>query len=318
MRSAAKTLRAATAVRAAVADRFRHLSSWPDPEGHAAYLGAYQQVLDELWPVPWESRLVQTRFGTTHLLVCGPPDAPPLVAFHGAGLSATSWYPNAAALGRHFRLYAADLVFDRGRGTQTAFVRSSADCAAWAAGLLDALSLRRAAVAGLSQGGWVAASLAAEHPARVSRLALLAPAGTLQRFRAPFWLLFRGAQDLLPKGDPRKQAARVFGMVGLVPDEPFLTQVALGSAHFREQRPPAFPTPLPDEALRGLTMPVLLLLAEREVLYNPAKAMTRARALVPRLSAEVVPGAGHFVAMAAPGHVDQRLLGFLTPAEASP
>jgi pimeloyl-ACP methyl ester carboxylesterase len=184
---------------------------------------AYQRVRDALWPAPYQSVLVPTRFGSSHVLISGPP----LLALPGAGLSATSWYPNVSALAGRFRVYAADLIFDRGRGTQTTPVRGARDCAAWAAELLDAVGVGRCSVVGLSQGGWVAASLASRHPSRVDRLALLAPAGALRRFRAPFWLLFRGAQDLLPRGDPRKRAARVFSMVGLQPPEPYFDQVAL-------------------------------------------------------------------------------------------
>lgn len=303
-------------VKSVITGRLRHLSGWPDPGGRVAYEAAYQQVLEELWPVPFESRLVATEHGSTHVLVSGDPQAPPLVAFHGAGLSATSWYPNVAALTEHHRLYAVDAVFDRGLGTQTAFVRTAEDCAQWAAEVLDGLQLNRTAVAGLSQGGWVAAALATAHPDRVSRLALLAPVGALRRFKLPFWLLFRGAQDLLPAGDPHKRAERVFAMVGLQPEEPFLNLVALGSAHFREQRPPAFPRPLSDEALRRLTMPTLLLVAGKEVLYDVDKALARAHRLIPHLTADTVPGAGHFVAMAAPTDVDQRLVVFLTEAPA--
>jgi pimeloyl-ACP methyl ester carboxylesterase len=297
-----------------ITGRLRHLSDWPDPAGRLAYEDAYQQVLDELWPVPYESRLVTTGYGETHVLVSGDPEAPPLVAFHGAGLSATSWYTNVAALTEHHRIYAVDAVFDRGRGTQTGFVRTAADCAQWATEVLDGLQLDRTTVVGLSQGGWVAAAFATAQPDRGSRLALLAPVGALRRFKLPFWLLFRGAQDLLPAGDPRKRAERVFAMVGLQPEEPFLNLVALGAAHFREQRPPVFPSPLPDDALRRLTMPTLLLLAGKEVLYDIDKALVRAQRLLPDLTVDTVAGAGHFIAMSAPTEVDQRLASFLTQA----
>jgi pimeloyl-ACP methyl ester carboxylesterase len=74
---------------------------------------------------------------------------------------------------------------------------------------------------------------------------------------------------------------------------------------------------LPDEALRALTMPVLLLLAGREVLYDASKAEARARALIPDLQSDVVPDVGHFIAMAAPGRVNERLLSFLDPSARS-
>jgi len=50
------------------------------------------------WPVPYETRFVETVFGPTHIMIYGAPDAPPLVLIHGHGSNATMWYPLASAL----------------------------------------------------------------------------------------------------------------------------------------------------------------------------------------------------------------------------
>jgi pimeloyl-ACP methyl ester carboxylesterase len=186
-----------------ITGRLRHLSDWPDPAGRLAYEDAYQQVLDELWPVPYESRLVTTGYGATHVLVSGDPEAPPLVAFHGAGLSAASWYTNVAALTEHHRIYAVEAVFDRGRGTQTGLVRTATDCAQWATEVLDGLQLDRTAVVGLSQGGWVAAAFATAQPDRGSRLALLAPVGALRWLTMPTLVARRQGGALRHRQGPR-------------------------------------------------------------------------------------------------------------------
>lgn len=46
-------------------------------------------------------------------------------------------------------------------------------------------------------------------------------------------------------------------------------------------------------------------------MYNPGRALKRARLLVPDLEAEVVPDAGHFVSMEQAEIVDRRVLEFL-------
>lgn len=80
------------------------LSGFGSQEGRAAFLAAYDRVLGELWPMPYQSVEVPTRFGPTHAIVSGSPAAPPLLLLHGAGLSATSWYPNIAAYAEPFRV----------------------------------------------------------------------------------------------------------------------------------------------------------------------------------------------------------------------
>jgi hypothetical protein len=47
-----------------------YLSAFKTPEGEASFLAAYDAALKE-WPVPHEEVDVPTRFGTTHVVVCG-------------------------------------------------------------------------------------------------------------------------------------------------------------------------------------------------------------------------------------------------------
>jgi pimeloyl-ACP methyl ester carboxylesterase len=289
----------------------RQLSGFTSHEGRAAFLAAYDRVLAELWPVPYESVELPTRFGPTHAIMTGPPAGPPLLLLHGAGLSATSWYPNIATYADQFRTYALDTIFDSGRSRQTHLVRSRQDCAAWLGDVLDGLGLDQAAIVGLSQGGWAAACAARFLPDRVTRLALLAPVGALARFRLPYSLLFRFPY-LVPKDDGLARTRKVFASMRLLPDEPFLQQVALGSQHFGYQRPPVFPWAFSDHDLGRIGAPTLLLVAGQETLYDPRRALERARRLLPNLvDSDLVPGAGHFVSAARPDLVDTRVLAHL-------
>ena len=302
------------------------LSGFLSEAGRADYLAAYDRVLADLWPVSTESILVESGFGTTHAIASGPMDAPPMMVLHAAGLSATQWYPNIVDFARHFRVYALDSIFDSGRGRQTREMHGRQDCARWLADVLDRLGVDHAPFVGLSQGAWLAASAARFIPDRVTRVALLAPAGTMRPMRLPVLLLLR-LRPFLPKKDPLTETRKTFRMVfggRYMPDERYVAQVALGARHFRYQKPPIFPTVFPDEDLRRIAVPTLLLVAAHEVLYTPGRALQRARALIPELEADIVPDAGHFVSMEQSELVDRRVLEFmgeaghgLEPGEAS-
>jgi pimeloyl-ACP methyl ester carboxylesterase len=277
------------------------------------YSGAYQRTVEALWPVPVEHAYVKTRFGTTHALLSGPRGGSPVVLLHGAGLSATSWHRTVGPLAERFRIIAVDHVFDRGLGRQSVVVGGERDTARWVADVLAGCGLRSASLVGLSQGAWVAAATARYHPELTDRLVLLAPAATIASFRAPFWLLFRGIQHALPAGDPRVRARRTFAMVNAEPEPQLLEQTALGLEHFVEQRPPVLPRRFPDADIRRITAPTSLLVAERELLYEPRAALRRARRLFPNLiRADVVPGAGHLVTLASPDRVNDEILRAVT------
>lgn len=294
-----------------------HLSGFVSEAGRADYLAAYDRVLADLWPVSTESILVETGFGTTHAIASGPTDAPPMMLLHAAGLSAAQWYPNIANFARRFRVYALDSIFDSGRGRQTREMHGREDCARWLGNILDGLGVDHAPFVGLSQGGWLAASAARFIPDRVTRIALLAPAATIRPMRLAVLLLLR-LRPFRPKKEPLAETRKTFRTVfggRYMPDERYVAQVALGARHFRYQKPPVFPTVFPDEDLRRIAVPTLLLVAAHDVVYTPRRALERARLLIPDLEADVVPEAGHFMSMEQAEIVDRRVLEFLGVAK---
>jgi pimeloyl-ACP methyl ester carboxylesterase len=111
---------------------------------------------------------------------------PPLVLLHGLSGSSRWWARNIAPLAQHFEVHTVDLAgFGRSRG---AGPFQLAAAAAQMAGWMEQIGIERAAVAGHSMGGLVAAELAADHPQRVERLVLVAaalPALRLAPFETP-------------------------------------------------------------------------------------------------------------------------------------
>jgi pimeloyl-ACP methyl ester carboxylesterase len=96
---------------------------------------------------------------------------PPLMLLHGGLGDSGLWEEMVPFLADHFRTIRTDLRF---------FGRSTGPAVPWswqddAIGVLDALGVEHAALAGLSLGGRLATEIALAHPERVSALALVAP-----------------------------------------------------------------------------------------------------------------------------------------------
>ena len=149
-----------------------------------------------VWPVPplrntvpareladADSRFVEVDGIEFHYKQAGPDSAPcTIVLLHGFGASSFSWRDTLPSLGGECRV----IAFDRpgfgltGRplpGDRTGANPYSPEAHAdQTVGLMDALGVEQAVLVGHSAGAAVAAQVAARHPARVSALALEAPA----------------------------------------------------------------------------------------------------------------------------------------------
>ena len=129
---------------------------------------------------------------------------PPVLAIHGLGGTKGSFLLTAAALADRFRVVAVDLP---GFGDSDKPIGAAYDAPFFAHAmidLLDALELDRADLIGNSLGGRVALEVALRDPARVGRLALLAPSLAWRRPRrwAPALRLVRpelGLVQLAPR-----------------------------------------------------------------------------------------------------------------------
>ncbi|QIG45650.1 alpha/beta fold hydrolase [Nocardioides anomalus] len=126
-------------------------------------------------------RMLDVPGGRTFVVdVAGPtPDAPCVVLLHALGCTAyLTWFGVLAELSRTHRVIALDQRW-HGRGIKSERFRI-ADCADDAVGVLDALGVASATVAGYSLGGAVAQETWHRHPERVSGLVL---ASTARLFR---------------------------------------------------------------------------------------------------------------------------------------
>jgi pimeloyl-ACP methyl ester carboxylesterase len=293
-------------------------SHYKSPEGEAAYLAAYEAAL-RFWPVPYDEIGVPTRFGRTYVVVSGPKDAPPIVLLHGFFTTLLLWTPNIADLAQGHRVYAIDLMGNRNRSTPDEPIADTDDLVAWLTETLSGLGLDGAYVVGMSFGGWLAINLALAAPERVTKLALISPAASLLPLVRQFTVRVMTSM-LPPKRFWFESLMGWMGVRGGAAGDEFsqrlLDLMWLGGEHI-EMSPETMrvmPTVFSDEELGALSPPVLLLIGEDEVIYDPAKALARARRLVPDLEGGLVPRCGHDISFTQHRIVDTRILEFLEGA----
>lgn len=267
-------------------------------QGKNAVLQAYDKYLSK-WPVQYEEMTVATRWGKTYIIACGDTGLPPMILLHGTSSNLTMWIGEAADYAKHFRIYAVDIPGEPGKSEEKQYPLNSPVYYEWMEDVFDALSLKKAVIAGISLGGWMAVNFSVRYPERVEKLVLLCPSGIgpqrLSFLFKAFPLLFLGDKGL------KKISKMVFGKQPIA-DEAIDYAVLVSKNFYFRTLVPIFS----DEALKKLTMPVLLFAGEDDVLLDSKKTITRMKKLLLHANIHLLPGVGHVLV-----HLKENVLSFL-------
>lgn len=250
-----------------------------------------------------------------HVVVDGPPDAPPMLLVHGSGATAASWSPVLPGLAAAHRVVAVDLPgCGRSLRAPAYDVPAQADRVA---ALLDELGVARPTVVGHSSGGYVATALAERRPDLVGGLVLVstgpAPDAMLPEAAAVRVLMGRPFGPLVwplrTTGMLRRGIRSVTARPVDVPDG-FLAdvrrtryadfrQVMAGYAAYLAERP------VPDR-VAALGVRLLVVFGDADPRWDPASA--RRYAAVPGARLEYLPGVGHVAMLEDPEGLTRLLL----------
>jgi len=278
--------------------------------GRREYLAYYDKISERL-PFPAQSRMVQTRFGATHLSLAGNPAGKPIIVLPGMSIAGLMMIEFFALLARDHLLIAPDLIGQPGRSEDRPMPIADHAYGRWLAELLDALGIASADMASGSFGSSIALDLAAMAPERVGRMALVVPAGLtprlpyLQIFTGLFfsWLVYRQ----LPRRRHLHAISRPLCQSLSENDLDYLDIVIRQTAFWRHR--PAGPFVAAD--LRGYHHPVLLVLAGRDIMFPHRPTRANAHQAL-RIAEEVVlPDSAHMPAPHDMASIHQQIARFM-------
>jgi pimeloyl-ACP methyl ester carboxylesterase len=303
------------------------------PQGYAEYFKWYDATLAAL-NLPYQSHMIDTLHGRTHVLELGDRSKPPMIMLQGFGASAPLWKKQFADFARDYHLFAFDIPGHPGKSEPRVLSLLDTSYIDWLTQATDAVGVARAPVVGVCLGGWIAMQYAAKKPERVDKLVLLSPVGL-----APFKIFVRsGIPLVLNFGRERDDAGRRLLRMAFTPpgsglqfDRDVAKALMIVIKHYDiaaiagidGARPTLqdfskgfrtlgkFVRAEPDTTLRRISAPTLLLVGEHEAIYNPYAALRRARRTIPNLDAEIVAGTGHATIYDKPEVVNPRVLAFL-------
>ncbi|HEX2623528.1 MAG TPA: alpha/beta hydrolase, partial [Phototrophicaceae bacterium] len=189
-----------------------------------------------------------------------------------------------------FYVIAADGTGDTGRSAPNRLNRKTNQHGEWAADVLTALGVTKAHQVGISGGGWLILKLANVAPEKIAS-AVLASSGGLIPFGISMYFKLLPRIIMTPASRRHEVSVKLMTPPDHVPTSDELKMFELIFKFKSERGVPR----LPDEQIRALTAPTMILMGEHEAAFVPQrKLIERGQRLLPHLvRAEVVPGVGH-------------------------
>lgn len=273
------------------------------------YYKAYDKAL-ALWKIPLHELYIQTSHGKAHVIATGHKNAEPVILLHGMNASSTMWYPNIKALSQKYRVYAIDYLLEPGKSQMNAEAKNMREIMNWYNEIFDQLKVGKFSLIGASEGGWLAVNIALHQRSRIRNLILLSPMQTFIWIRPGSKISADITYALAPK---RKHLRSVLKTMSVNVDKiemAYIDQYFIATQKAKNSLFMLQMTPYPDNELKTLNIPVLLLVGDHDII-NKEKSIEQAKKLLPNCETEIIKNAGHFLSIDQSETVNARILEFL-------
>ncbi len=248
----------------------------------------YRRLL-ESWPVEKEELVIETSYGKTFVMVQGDRNNPPLILLHGSSMNSAMWLGDIEAYSRSHCVYTVDLPGEPGLSEAVRYSLTGPVTQEWLHELIQALGSKKVSLLGVSLGGWMALRYATIYPESVSKLSLICPSGIYPQ-KVSFILR---VIPLMFMGDFgfRRINQLIYHKESI--NEQVLAYSRLISESFnpRMETIPVFT----DEELQRLSMPVLYIGGDKDVMLHSSQSGARLRALLPHVKTIILKDTGHVI-----------------------
>ena len=235
---------------------------------------------------PFGQRYVETAFGKTFILTAGQESNPPIVLLHGSCSNSAFWFPEIMALSGNYMVYAVDIIGEAGNSEEYRPDINTDAFALWMKDVLDALGLEKAVIIGNSLGGWTALKFATAFPERVSRLVLIASSG-LAEIRPQF---IDNVAQTRQSNENGSVDSTIIGEND-IPKEVLEFMNLIVESYNPINYLPVYA----DNQLRQLTMPVLFIDGENDVIIDAQQSAQRLSHLVSSAEIHLLGNCGHVI-----------------------
>ena len=260
------------------------------------------------FPVPYEAQMIPTEYGKVHVLEAGDGKNPKLVMFHAASVGSVSWLKNVEELSREYHIYLIDTLGEGSRSeldSVDCYPQNSEEVAALYKEVFDKLNIKNANLAGASYGGFIALNFAYHCPEYINKIVLI------------------GSMGIAPS------VPKVIAKLTLYSFFPYrmlrnhMTKWAFGSGEGLENAKEYFaavldgvlgryyaPATLPQDMLKKIKAPVLLMLGSRDCLVGDPQKAVEYTSYMESIQTEIFES-GHLINMEKSDKVNKSIIKFV-------
>lgn len=262
-------------------------------EGEQTLMELYDRQVKSLG-IPCRDIFVNTRFGKTHILEVGNPEAPPMLLFHGGNSTAPYSLKQNLHLIKDYRIYAPDTIGHPGKSDQKVLSSNTLEYGEWAADVIEALGVEKIICMGESFGGGILAKLFCVAPEKVSKAILLVPAGIYNASKSKLIFSMGLPMMMYLATKSEKWFEKAFLPMATKGEgmDPYTLEMIRTSFHHVKVNP-NMPSNIKKEQVKEPSVPTLVLAGEKDALFPGEQVIKRAEEILPKVQTHLLKGSGH-------------------------
>jgi len=252
--------------------------------GEKLILEFYDSCLEEL-QIDYDEQVVETRFGSTHVLILGPPDGKPIFMLHGGNsinLETLVWY---LPLSKKYRIYAPDLIGHPGKSAQVQLSIKDLSYGQWAADVVEAFGLAPVVFHGTSYGGSITLYTGAYKPKIIEKAILVVPGSIAMASKLTMATKVFGPLMMYKLLGGRKQLEQFVRQIAKEPSEVTIKGFQYSFDYLKMND--LLPT-ISKEKLEGFQAETLLFAADKDIFFPANKVVPKSKDIIPNLKNIVV------------------------------
>ena len=251
-------------------------------QAYYAMLTWYDKRLEQI-TVPFTSQKIETRFGSTHLLMAGNPEHPPLFILHGATSNAAVHTADINFFSERYFVIAPDRIGEPGKSAPVRPSRFGTGYADWLMDVMDAFSIEQAVFMGASLGAWNVLKLATVAPQRIQKAALITPAGIVpMNWRFALRIIIAYLLDTIQSSyQSLQKTMRSMAVAEADVDETLVQFFAMIAKDFKAEL--SMPYNFSTADLQHLTVPVFVIAGQYDPIFLVKKLVPRLHKRLPNL-----------------------------------